>query len=81
MNTKTTVLTLCAVLLGTFFLQAETKRPNILVITTDDVGIWNLGIYTHGMMGVPTPNIDRIGGEGMPLRISVFHDSQPLSTQ
>lgn len=61
---KTILLTLCAVLLGTAA-HAETKRPNILVITTDDVGIWNLGIYNHGMMGVPTPNIDRIGREGV----------------
>ena len=43
----------------------ETKRPNILVITTDDVGISNINLYSHGMMGTPTPNIDRIGKEGM----------------
>jgi arylsulfatase len=53
------------VLLPLSVLHAETKRPNILVIMTDDVGIWNLGIYNHGMMGVPTPQIDRIGREGM----------------
>jgi arylsulfatase A-like enzyme len=56
----------CALLmLGSPALAAETSRPNILVITTDDVGMWNLGLYNHGMMGVPTPNIDRIGREGI----------------
>lgn len=38
--------------------------PNILLIMPDDVGYWNVGAYSHGMM-VPTPNIDRIATEGM----------------
>ena len=41
------------------------KPPNILVIWGDDVGIWNVGAYHRGMMGGATPNIDRIGREGM----------------
>lgn len=57
--------------------HAETKRPNILVITTDDVGMWNLGLYNHGMMGVPTPNIDRIGQEGM---LFTDHYAHPTCT-
>lgn len=44
--------------------RAETAKPNILVIMTDDVGISNINLYSHGMMGPPTPNIDRIGREG-----------------
>lgn len=40
------------------------ESPNILLICTDDVGIWNVGAYSHGMM-VPTPNIDRLAKEGM----------------
>jgi hypothetical protein len=35
-------------------------KPNILVIMTDDVGMWNIGAYHRGMMGGRTPNIDRI---------------------
>ena len=27
------------------------KKPNILVIWGDDIGMWNVGAYTHGMMG------------------------------
>lgn len=42
----------------------KSTKPNILLICTDDVGVWNVGAYSHGMM-VPTPNIDRIAKEGM----------------
>jgi arylsulfatase A-like enzyme len=44
---------------------SKTKRPNILVIWGDDIGLWNLSCYNHGMMGYQTPNIDRIAREGM----------------
>src|SRR3982750_1478471 len=40
-------------------------KPNILVIWGDDIGITNLSIYSHGLMGYRTPNIDRIGREGV----------------
>jgi len=39
-------------------------KPNILVIMTDDVGVWNISAYHRGMMGGSTPNIDRIASEG-----------------
>jgi len=42
----------------------ETKKPNILVIWGDDVGIDNISAYSMGMMGYQTPNIDRIAKEG-----------------
>jgi arylsulfatase len=41
------------------------ERPNILVIWGDDIGIWNISQYSHGLMGYQTPNIDRIAREGM----------------
>ena len=41
------------------------KKPNILVIWGDDIGIWNLSCYSKGMMGYQTPNIDRLAKEGM----------------
>jgi hypothetical protein len=34
------------------------KKPNILVIWGDDVGMWNISAYHRGMMGGTTPNID-----------------------
>src|SRR5262245_48052942 len=45
--------------------QGNHKKPNVLVIFGDDIGIWNLSCFSHGMMGYRTPNIDRIAGEGM----------------
>jgi arylsulfatase len=45
--------------------QQAKKLPNILIIWGDDVGIWNISAYHRGMMGGSTPNIDRIGREGM----------------
>src|SRR5471030_3134732 len=44
--------------------QTAAKKPNILFIMTDDVGVWNLSAYHHGMMGGRTPNIDRLANEG-----------------
>lgn len=41
------------------------KRPNILVIWGDDIGITNLSCYSDGLMGYRTPNIDRIADEGI----------------
>jgi len=43
---------------------AQQKKPNIVVIMSDDVGIWNISAYHRGMMGGRTPNIDRIAAEG-----------------
>ena len=45
--------------------QQTEKKPNILVIWGDDIGITNLSCYSHGLMGYQTPNIDRLAKEGM----------------
>ena len=45
--------------------QAQEKKPNILVIFGDDIGQSNISVYTHGLVGYTTPNIDRIAREGM----------------
>jgi len=45
--------------------MADAKKPNILVIWGDDIGITNLSCYSDGLMGYRTPNIDRIAAEGM----------------
>jgi arylsulfatase A-like enzyme len=44
--------------------EAQPDRPNILVIFGDDIGQTNLSIYSQGLMGYRTPNIDRIAQEG-----------------
>jgi arylsulfatase A-like enzyme len=62
-----TVLTASTALLGatgTTHAQ-DNKKPNILIIWGDDVGMWNISAYHRGMMGGSTPTIDRIGKEGM----------------
>jgi arylsulfatase A-like enzyme len=52
------------------------KQPNILVIFGDDIGMWNVGAYTHGMMG-HTPNIDSIAHNGI---LFTDHYAQPSCT-
>ncbi|HEV2156229.1 arylsulfatase [Bradyrhizobium sp.] len=49
---------------------AGDRKPNILVIFGDDIGIPQISAYTMGMMGYRTPNIDRIAREG-----AIFTDS------
>lgn len=44
--------------------QAPAKKPNILVIWGDDIGVFNVSAYNQGMMGYKTPNIDKIAREG-----------------
>src|ERR1700687_3240051 len=44
--------------------QTTAKKPNIVVIMGDDVGMWNISAYHRGMMGGTRPNIDRIAKEG-----------------
>ena len=41
------------------------RKPNILVIFGDDIGITNVSAYSDGLMGYDTPNIDRIAKEGI----------------
>jgi arylsulfatase A-like enzyme len=41
------------------------KKPNILILWGDDIGIWNLSHFSNGMMGYRTPNIDRVANEGV----------------
>ena len=43
---------------------AQDKKPNILFIMGDDIGIMQPSIYHEGLMVGETPNIDRIGHEG-----------------
>jgi arylsulfatase A-like enzyme len=41
------------------------KKPNILFIMGDDIGIWNIGAYHRGMMSGKTPHLDKLASEGM----------------
>ncbi|MGX1307778.1 arylsulfatase A-like enzyme [Amorphus suaedae] len=55
----------------------EADRPNILVIWGDDIGWQNVSAYGMGTMGYTTPNIDRIGLEGIRF---TDHYAQPSCT-
>jgi arylsulfatase A-like enzyme len=43
---------------------AAGRRPNILVIFGDDIGLATVSAYSMGLMGYRTPYIDRIACEG-----------------
>jgi arylsulfatase len=76
MKAKTLVV---AALLGTLSVAsagAADKKPNVLVIWGDDIGMWNVGAYSHGMMG-RTPSIDSIASGGM---LFTDHYGQPSCT-
>ncbi|MGO9174395.1 MAG: arylsulfatase [Rhodomicrobium sp.] len=46
--------------------HAQTDKPNILLIVSDDTGWGDLGAYGGGEgRGMPTPNLDRLANEGM----------------
>jgi arylsulfatase A-like enzyme len=45
--------------------QAEGKKPNIVVIMGDDIGMWNIGAYHRGLMAGRTPHLDKLAKEGM----------------
>ncbi|HEY1193235.1 arylsulfatase [Flavobacterium sp.] len=58
--------------------EAQTKKqPNILVIWGDDIGWENVSAYGMGVMGYTTPNIDKIGYEGIRF---TDHYAQPSCT-
>ena len=40
--------------------QAQDKKPNILFIMGDGIGMWNIGAYHRGMMAGRTPNLDKL---------------------
>jgi arylsulfatase A-like enzyme len=56
---------LVATLLAGVAMAQNNKKPNILIIWGDDIGMWNISAYHRGMMGGSTPNIDKIANEGM----------------
>ena len=68
LHTRTIVATLLVVLgvalVGTPAAYTQ-KKPNILVIMGDDIGMWNIGAYHRGLMAGRTPNLDKLAKEGM----------------
>lgn len=46
-----------------FYAVVETAAPNLIVITTDDLGYSDVGF--NGCKDIPTPNIDSIASNGV----------------
>jgi hypothetical protein len=69
------LLVALVLLVGADIASAEGKKPNILVIMSDDVGITNISAYSRGLAGYQTPNIDRIAKEGMLFTDHYAHPS------
>jgi hypothetical protein len=67
---KTGIIAAAGLTLGLAFsgaanAQTTAKPPNIVVIMSDDIGMWNIGAYHRGLMAGRTPNLDKIAKEGM----------------
>jgi arylsulfatase A-like enzyme len=56
--------------------ETSVKRPNVVIIYGDDVGLGDVGVYGSKM--IPTPNIDRLAREG--LRFTDGHCSAATCT-
>jgi arylsulfatase len=65
-RTKSNLFAFAVTLICTLFATCiyAQKKPNILVIFGDDIGISQVSAYSMGIMGYKTPNIDRIAREG-----------------
>ncbi len=57
--------------------QAQSDKPNILVIMADDVGWASLGSYHQGVKSIQTPNLDQLAADG--LRLTDYY-AQPSCT-
>ncbi|WP_367871647.1 arylsulfatase [Luteolibacter sp. Populi] len=64
MKTKHRIAALACGLLAIAAASAQEKKPNILVLWGDDVGVTNISAYSDGLMGYSTPNLDRLAKEG-----------------
>ena len=59
------VAAVCALIATSVFAQAPAKKPNIILIVSDDFGYGDAGVYGGGPnRGMPTPQIDRLAAEG-----------------
>lgn len=77
MRTRTMlcIVVFAASLFGGSAWAAAAKQPNIVVIFGDDIGYMNISSYGGDIMGVQTPNIDRLAKEGMRLTSFYGHPS------
>ena len=66
MNSKLLSAVVIASALLTPSAFAAAKKPNIILIVSDDTGWGDAGVYGGGVgRGMPTPNLDKLADEGM----------------
>ena len=59
-------LALATTVAGALPAAAQEKKPNIILLVSDDTGYGDLGVYGGGEgRGMPTPNLDRLADEGL----------------
>lgn len=63
-------------MLGQDKADANTEKPNIIIIYCDDLGYGDIGITGHP--GIKTPNLDKMGTEG--CRFTNYYSASPAST-
>ncbi|HMI03206.1 MAG TPA: sulfatase-like hydrolase/transferase, partial [Pedobacter sp.] len=74
MNTQKLKLTILSLLLIVYAGHAQVRKPNIIVILTDDMGFGDVG--TFGGNFVPTPHIDALAKNG--LKLTQYYSAAPI---
>lgn len=75
MNTRLKKITISTAIILIFSLQSiASRKPNIIIILTDDQGSIDAGCY--GAKDLETPNIDRIAKRG--IRFTQFYAAAPV---
>ena len=74
--TPTIAAAAMALLMAPSLAFAQPPKPNIIMMMADDVGYYNVGAYSHGMM-VPTPNLDSLARDGI---LFTDHYAEPTCT-
>ncbi len=78
MNKKVLLVTILLSIIfndHSFAQSSDARTPNIIIIYADDLGYGDLSIYGGD---IPTPNIDRIGKDG--IRFTDFYVAGPVCT-
>ena len=68
---------LAVLLLAAVQFAAAAEYPNIVLILADDLGYGDIGVYNE-QSNIPTPNIDRLAGEG--IRFTEAHTPDGVCT-
>ena len=59
-----------------FYLAAQNKKPNVVLIYVDDLGYGDLSCY--GATKIKTPNLDKLAGQG--IRFTNGHSTSATCT-